>query len=449
MDNRPKNVVWVLVDQMRAQAMSHRGDPNINTPNLDKLSVDGVSFNSAVSGAPLCSPFRGSLLTGKYPHQSSVPGLGSPMSTEIPTVAHAFNESGYNTCWIGKWHLDGERPELDMSLAENHQTRRVIPEERRGGFQDWWAYENNNNPFNCTIHTGDNENTQSYRLPGYETDDLTDLLIDYMTTQKEQEDPFFAVLSVQPPHNPYLAPAENMAKFNPASMQLRPNVPESSSVKERARRELAGYYAAIDRIDFNLGRILKALRNLEIDQDTYIIFFSDHGDMLGSHGHFRKTVPWEESIRIPFIVGGGEIEAQNSEPRENDYLINHVDIAPTTLGLCGINKPKGMVGYDYSKSILHPGSDTNAPDSAYIGLPVPSDKGYSVDRPYRGVITQDGWKYTSFENGPWQMYNLNEDPYEQVNLAIHTRHRPMKKKLNDRLKKWVESTGDDFQLPNI
>ncbi len=448
---KKKNVIWFFVDQMRAQAMSHRGDPNITTPNLDRLSTDGISFNRAISGTPLCSPFRGSLLTSKYPHQSTVPGLNDSMSIDMRTIAHTFNEQDYRTCWIGKWHLDGNRPGVDLSRPENKPPVRQIPEERRGGFQDWWGYENNNSPFNCVVHTGSNDNMESFRLPKYETDSLTDILIDYVTKRatESKDEPFFAVLSVQPPHNPYIAPEESTAKFNPAQMKLRPNVPNVPRIVEETQRSLAGYYAAIDRIDWNLGRVMQTLRDLGIDQDTYIMFFSDHGDMVGSQGHFRKTVPWEESIRIPFIVGGGGLQAYNEPPADVDHLINHVDIAPTTLGLCGIEKPSGMDGFDYSPFIKGTAVQGDVPDSAYIGLPVPSGKDYCVDRPYRGIVTSEGWKYVAFEGDAWMMHNLNEDPYEQVNLAYHILFTEKKKELHGRLKQWVEKTGDTFSLPEI
>lgn len=440
---------------MRAQAMSHRGDPNVSTPNIDRLAAEGVSFPNAVAGTPLCSPFRGSLVTGRYPHRSTVPGHDSPLSPDMQTVAHTFRENGYRTCWIGKWHLDGDRKELDLTKQENNRRFRQIPPERRGGFEDWWAYENNNRPYDCRVHTDRDGKTESFRLPGYETDSLTDLLIDWIKRQTEErpDQPFFGALSVQPPHNPYVAPEEYMARHNPARLKLRPNVPDVGWVTELARRELSGYYASIERLDWNLGRIRKALEQLGIQEHTYIVFFSDHGDQHGSHGQFRKTAPWEESIRIPFIVGGPSREHQMLT--EVPMPVNHVDIAPTTLGICGISKPAHMDGFDYSPVIkqLHiPGGWKpleGMPDSAYLSLPVPTGHGNSVDRPYRGVVTADGWKYVAFENQPWLLFNLNDDPYEMVNLAHNTIFKEKRRQLHDRLTQWITETGDDFPLPDL
>ena len=304
-----KNAIWILVDQMRAQAMGHRPDPNVSTPNLDRMAIEGIQFTHAISGTPLCTPFRGSLMTGKYPHHSTAPALHSPLSTEINTVAHAFREHGYHTGYFGKWHLDGNRPDIDLTDPRQRADYRYIPRERRGGFQDWYAYENSNQPYHTYVHTDDEHGEpKSFRLPGYQTDALTDLFIEWLDNQASDNQahgkPFFGVLSLQPPHDPFVAPEADMKRHRPADVQLAPNVPPIRSIQDRARVDLAGYYAAIERIDYNVGRIRDELVKLGLDQDTYVIFFSDHGDMLGSHGQFRKMSPWEEAIRIPFIVSG-------------------------------------------------------------------------------------------------------------------------------------------------
>jgi arylsulfatase A-like enzyme len=452
MTKKRPNVIWFIADQMRAQAMAHRGDPNVRTPNLDNMAAEGISFVNAISGAPLCSPFRGSLVTGQYPHKSTVPGHDYPLAVKMPTIAHAFKDAGYRTCWVGKWHLDGNRPELDLKKEENRGRYRQIPPERRGGFEDWVAYENNNQPFNCRVHTDKDGETVSFRLPGYETDSLTDILLDWLKgrVQNQPDQPFFAVLSVQPPHTPYVAPPENMAHYNPATLQLRPNVPQVNWVQERVRRELAGYYAAIERVDWNLGRIRTALQEMAIDEDTFIIFFSDHGDMHGSQGQFWKTNPWEESIRIPFIV---QVPGRSFQIAiEPQALINHVDIAPTTLGLCGISKPDYMVGRDYSPLImkyqpafdvpLHDQSNLEMADSAYLSIPVATHHPDSIDKAWRGIVTRDGWKYTILDGQSWLMYNLNDDPYEQVNLAHNPWFGRKRKQLQERLTHWLNDTDD-------
>ncbi|MBD3175470.1 MAG: sulfatase-like hydrolase/transferase [Armatimonadia bacterium] len=444
-ERRP-NIIWIFGDQHRAQALGCNGDPNVSTPNLDRLAAEGVNFTNAVAGSPLCCPFRGSLLTSLYPHEC-VPGHEYQMPPDSRTIAHAFNDAGYHTAYFGKWHLDG------FKEREGRAAYHIIPPERRGGFQSWVGYENNNSQWDSWVHGGEDDGAFHHRLPGYETDCLTDLLIDYIRARGRDVEatipsqaPFFAVLSVQPPHDPYTAPQEWMARHNPATVQLRPNVPDIPRVTHVARRELAGYYAQIENLDWNVGRVRRALADANLTDDTYIIFFSDHGDMHGSHGEFRKTSPWEESIRMPCIIGGGQ-PFYGRGRGECPAPINHVDIAPTSLGLCGLDTPEWMRGTDYSGRILPGRPEVTQPDSAYMGIVVPTGHGHSVDKTWRGVVTADGWKYAAFEGMPWLMFNLNEDPYELVNLAHDPAFHRKRRELNDMLREWAADTGDEFAAP--
>ncbi|CAG7654319.1 sulfatase [Paenibacillus allorhizosphaerae] len=380
-------------------------------------------------------------MTSRYPH-NCVSGHEVQLPSGQKTIAHVFNEHGYKTAYIGKWHLDG------FHEREGRAAKHIIPPERRGGFQHWIGYENNNSQYDCWVHGDEGDNAFHYRLPGYETDELTNLLIDYIKQQgkaknRGDEAPFFAVLSVQPPHDPYIAPEEMRKRHNPARIELRPNVPNIPRIIDQARKELSGYYAMIENLDWNVGRIRKALEACGLDGDTHLIFFSDHGDMHGSHGQFRKTIPFEESIRIPFIMGGeqlyhGRVRGTDTTP------INHVDIAPTTLGLCGIEKPTWMEGTDYSSHRLRGNPKDNEPDSAYIQN---INALGEVCRPWRGIVTKDGWKYVCYEGAEWMLYNLQEDPYEQVNLINFRSHQRKCKELNERLREWIKTTADSFTLP--
>jgi arylsulfatase A-like enzyme len=441
---RKQNVIWIFGDQHRAQALGCNGDPNVSTPNIDNLSLTGVNFTAAVAGSPLCCPYRGSLLTSRYPHKC-VPGHQRQMPPDMPTIAAPFNDAGYHTAYFGKWHLDG------FQEGRERAVHHIVPPERRGGFQNWIGYENNNSQYDTWVHGGEGEEAFHYRLPGYETDALTDLLIDYIEqagakVKRGADQPFFAALSVQPPHDPYIASEDFMKHRNPASLQLRPNVPNIPQLEGRARRDLSGYYGMIENLDWNLGRIRQALSDAGLDLNTHLMFFSDHGDMHGSHGQFRKLTPHEESIRVPFIIGGEQLygRAVGRYP----IPINHVDIAPTTLGLCGIDKPIWMEGTDYSHIRLNGSPQPDIPDSAYLQSVIPTGHHESVDRPWRGIVTRDGWKYVCFEGVPWMMFNLHDDPYEQVNMAYNSKYADIRKKLNDRLARWIMDTEDQFTLPS-
>jgi arylsulfatase A-like enzyme len=440
-DSRP-NVIWVFGDQHRAQALGCAGDPNLSTPNLDRLAAEGLRFTQAVCGYPLCCPFRGSLLTSRYPHQC-VPGHEHQLPPEQPTIAQALNEAGYRTIYLGKWHLDG------FHERDGRAAMHIVPPDRRGGFDEWLGYENNNSQWDCWVHGGEGDQAVHYRLPGYETDALTDLAIARLRALAGRpETPFFMVLSVQPPHDPYVAPEPWMQRHTPGRVVFRPNVPDIPRIRDQASRELAGYYAMIENLDWNVGRLRAALEEAGLAHNTHLMFFSDHGDLHGSHGQFRKTAPWEESLRIPFIIGGHLPRYENLDG-ETPLLLNHVDIAPTTLGLCGIDKPAWMQGGDYSGRRVRGRPVAPAPDSAYIQAPVPTGHADSLDRPWRGVVTADGWKYVVLEGQPWGLFNLNEDPYELANLAFNARFRCERARLQERLAAWIADTDDSFALPAI
>ena len=433
---RRKNVIWFISDQHRGQAMGIHGDPNVSTPNMDWLARTGCDFEMAYSGMPLCSPFRGSMLTSRYPHHC-VPGHEYPLDPKLPTVASVFREHGYETLYLGKWHLDG------FHESEGRAAFHLIPKERRGGFEKWLGYENNNSPWDSYVHGDMGEGEVMKKLEGYETDALTALLLQYLDEDRER--PFFAVISVQPPHDPFIAPPEFMGGRSRGSVEFRQNVPSLQKVRDRAAEDLAGYYGMIENVDWNLGRVIGKLRDRKLLEQTHVMYFSDHGDMMGSHGQFRKMTPYEEAVRIPFLIGG-EIPMDYGTrgcKAVKRVMINHVDIAPTTLGLCGIEKPVWMEGFDYSFCRLNRSEKHDEiPDSVYLQSVAPNGGPDSVDQPWRGIVTMDGWKYVRFHGMPWLLYHLTEDPLEEVNLAHNGEFREKRLELEARLREWEEKTGD-------
>lgn len=295
---------------------------------------------------PLCCPLRGSLLTSLYPHKA-VPGHEMRLDPELPLVSDVYSENGYDTAYFGKWHLEGLRN------AEDTCSSYVIPRERRGRFQTWIGYENNNSPFHTWVHGHNKKGDEiaPFPLQGYETDEMTNLFISYIKNREKAETPFFAVLSVQPPHDPHFAPSVFMERHTPGTVCLRENVPSIDRIEERARRHSAGYYAQIENLDYNLGKILDMIEKTGQADRTHIIFFSDHGEMMGSHGQFRKMSPYEEAVRIPVILSGGRSTALKRGLKGGyceSVCFNHVDFAPTSLGLCGIAVPEWMEGQDMS-----------------------------------------------------------------------------------------------------
>jgi arylsulfatase A-like enzyme len=437
---RHPNIIWFFADQMRAQSQSWMGDPNLSTPNLDRMACEGVAFTRAVSPCPWCTPFRGSLLTSLHTHQC-VQRTPQQMDPSLPTVATCFDAAGYDTCYIGKWHLDGGN-------GIHH-----IPPERRGGFRRWWGYENKNAPWDNSFHgdLGDGEREQ--RVSDYETDHIVDTMIAQLENRAVDGNPFFMVGSTVRPHDPMVAPEEWMRRHRPADVHLRPNVPDIPRITERARRDLAGYHAAIEQLDWNLGRLRAALDRLGLADDTWLIFFSDHGDTHGSHGYWRKSNPFEESIRIPCIFGDHRPFSRSADnPRQaglRDHCFTALDFAPTSLGLCGIDTPEWMCGSDYSGTISGD-RPLDVPDSAFLQQCV--DKSFDcLEGQWRGVVTGDGWKYVCNKAGPLFLFDLGEDPYETYNRA-HQLDRPsivQRALLHDRLQQWISDTADDFPLPTL
>lgn len=174
------NVIWLFADQHRGQALGCMGDPNAYTPAIDTCSVFGSHFVNAVAGFPLCCPFRGSVLTSRYPHKC-VPGHEYPLPDGQPTLAQPFKEAGYHTGYFGKWHLAGWH-ERDGRAAMH-----ITDPKKRGGFDTWIGYENNNSQWDCWVHGGEGKDAFHYRLPGYETDELTNLLIRYIKERAEEQ----------------------------------------------------------------------------------------------------------------------------------------------------------------------------------------------------------------------------------------------------------------------
>ncbi len=232
---RKPNVVLVIADQWRAQAFAFAGDLNARTPHLDRLAAESVVLATAVSTCPVCSPCRASILTGRYPTTHGVFLNDVCLSNDAVSLAQAFKGAGYQTAFIGKWHLDG------------HGRTSFIPPERRQGFELWRACECTHNYLQSAYFA---DTPERLFWPGYDAVAQTDAARDYIKEHRER--PFLLVLSFGPPHNPYeTAPEPFRSQFKPAEIKLRPNVPPESQAA--ARRDLAGYYARHARASMNVS----------------------------------------------------------------------------------------------------------------------------------------------------------------------------------------------------
>jgi len=425
MKDRP-NIVIVLADQWRLQATGYSGNAHVHTPNLDRLAKKSVNFTRAVSGCPVCSPYRASLITGQRPLTHGVFINDVPLAPDIASMGKLFSKAGYDTAYIGKWHLDG------------HGRSRYIPAERRHGFDYWKVLECTHDYFNSAYYAGNDRRKRFW--PGYDAYMQTADACRWLRT-RERGRPALLVLSWGPPHSPYQsAPEDCRRMYDQESIQLRPNVPESS--QQQARRDLAGYYAHCTALDRCLAKVLKCLGDSDLSEQTILLFTSDHGDMLESQGRQRKQWPWDESIRVPFLLSGPG--AQELHPRPSQLMITPTDILPTLLGLCGLDGPDCIEGRNLAPSILH-GDDGPSDQAALLTCyqPFAETSRQRGGKEFRGLRTLRH-TYVRDLDGPWLLYENEADPYQVTNLVGCPEHAHTIRRLDEQLTRQLQDEGDQF-----
>jgi len=422
--NRRPNLVYIFADQWRAQAAGYADDANAITPNLDKLAKQSVNFTNAVSGCPVCSPYRASLITGRYPLTHGVFLNDVILNNDAVSIAQAYKNAGYDTAYIGKWHLDG------------HDRGAFIPKERRQGFDFWRAFGCTHD-YNNSFYYADDD--LKLKWPGYDAIAQTAAAEQYIRSHTNGKG-FILFLSWGPPHTPYDTVPEKYRKlFSNRHLKLRPNVPKD--LEQKARNDLAGYYAHIAALDDCIGDILKTLSETGMEENTILVFTSDHGDMLCSLGQQRKQRPWDESIRVPFLL---RYPAKlGKKGRKIDMPINTPDIMPTLLGLSNIEIPRTVEGQDFSGVIL--GKNKPGDNAALIACYSPfgewtrSNQG----REYRGVRTCR-YTYVRSLDGPWLLYDNQRDPYQLDNLCNKPEYSELQKKMDALLSQKLKETKDEF-----
>ncbi|WP_168120120.1 sulfatase [Paenibacillus sp. HB172176] len=419
------NVIFVFSDQHRAEATGYAGNPDVRTPNLDALAERSLNLTTAVANVPCCCPYRATLMTGQYPLTHGVFVNDVHLGREATSIADAFAAGGYDTAYIGKWHLNGRG------------RSRFISKEDRQGFDFWQALE-------CTHHYNDSyyyeDEPAMLKWEGYDAEAQTRSAQRYIRGREGRDKPFFLVLSWGPPHNPYhTAPQPYKDMYDPKQLTLRPNVPDSHA--EIARQDLAGYYAHISALDAYVGDLLATLREQNLEDDTIFVYTSDHGDMIESQGQARKQRPWEESIRVPFLIRyprqfgnrGKEISAPFNSP----------DVMPTLLGLSRLPVPESVEGVDYAPYLR--GERGRPAEAALIACIHPSGEFSRAEggREYRGIRTEH-YTYVIDREGPWLLYDNERDPYQLHNLCRQASHRPLQEELDAMLRRMLTQHGDAF-----
>lgn len=424
------NVVFVLTDQWRAQDLGFVGNEQVITPNIDDLSKESVVFTNAISNISVCTPARASLMTGKYPLSHGVFYNDKPLRTEEYCIAEVYKENGYQTGYIGKWHINGHPPGMS-----NREGRKLpIPADRRQGFDYWKVHECTHN-YNNSIYY--DENNVKHKWEGYDAIAQTKDAIKYM--QANKENPFMLFLSYGPPHAPYhTAPQKYQEMYKDMDIKLRPNVPEGRA--EKAKEDIRGYYSHITALDDCIAELQNEIKNLGLEENTIFVFTSDHGDMLYSHSQVKKQKPWEESIHIPFVI---KYPAKLKAGTQMTKMFSFPDIMPTLLGMSNLPIPETVQGVDYTGQLL--GTEELDVEAAFITCPVPFHQWKYIrgGREYRGVRTEK-YTYVKDLDGPWLLYDNQNDPYQMNNVVGQEAYEEIQADLEAKLQVILDKRGDEF-----
>jgi len=426
---RLPNILIIYPDQMRADAMGCAGNPCIKTPNMDRLALEGVRFDNAFVSFPLCSPFRASLFTGKYAHSNGQFANHYPIPLGQTFLAEVLRDAGYQTGYIGKWHLDGgEKPGF------------VPPGERRLGFDHFVGFNRGHFYLNSLYYR---DTDQPYHCPRYEPDYQADHLIEFMESavERDPDRPFFGMVCFGPPHGPLVAPPCYQNLYSPDEVPLRGNVPVDQGSQTRARKFLAAYYGLVANVDYNLGRVLGWLDRVGLAEDTIVVMVSDHGDMAGEHGLHGKKVAYDASMRVPLLV---RYPRHGAAGQTVSHLVDAgVDTMPTLLDLCGVPVPEGIQGVSYLP--LLDGSEKPTRNEVFYEIIMERDGPERFPVPERGVRTHD-WLYVRTKGAAKTLFDLRTDPLEMSNLIDNAAYQGQIAALDRTLREHMVRTGDDWEL---
>lgn len=389
MAERP-HILWIITTQWRAHSCGHAGDSQARTPCLDALASRSIHYAQAVTPHPFGPFARAALLTGVPSPRNGVATYYDPLPTAARTVAHELRDRGYLTAWFGKWHLARRDPRAPL-VGETH-ARMTVPPESRGGFDFWEGFEGGfqlNDPW---LHGS--RLPEPVRFRGYQSDVLCRRAAEWwreaVASSRDERQPVFCVVSLEPPHPPYAAAAAGIPPRAGADLELAPNVPRGGEVEARARRELAGYYAHIEATDRAIGALVDAVAAA----NPAIVVTSVHGDMHGAHGLFRKGWPHEESVRVPLLVHDPTLE-----PRRSEEPVSLLDLPTMTCAWVD-------------------GREWRCPrDHALISMPSVVPFADQCDRVWRGVRTPQTKVIFGNDDAPWLVFDLVSDPDETRNLA--------------------------------
>ncbi len=408
-DQQP-NIVFILIDDQRYDALSAFGHPFLETPNLDAIAEDGVVFRNAFVTTSLCSPSRASILTGQYAHKHQVLANRTPLAPEIPTFATGLQQAGYDTAFVGKWHMgapdDSPRP----------------------GWNRWVSFPGQGRYFGQRLNVDGEHLDQD----GYLTDVLTDYAVEFI--RRERTRPFLLYLSHKAVHSDFDPAPRHKGSY---ADERYPHPPSMADTDEnyvgkpdwvRAQRNswhgvdgmydgrvdfdqfVIDYAETLRAVDDSVGRVVAALRDQGLLASTVLVFTSDNGFQFGEHGLIDKRTMYEASIRVPLIV---HAPALGEPSRELEQMILNVDFAPTFLELAGVDVPDEMQGTSFAALLR--GEDPAWRDAFLYE--------YFWERAFPQTPTVLGVRTNRYKlmryHGIWdryELYDLENDPDERHNL---------------------------------
>ena len=422
MTKKQPNVIFFFTDQQRWDMAGVHGCPLDLMPNFDRCARAGTFLYNSFTCQPVCGPARSSLQTGLYATNTQCYRNGIELDPKHRTLAHYFKASGYDTAYIGKWHLAPH----DMQ---------AVTKEYQGGYEKWLAantLEHCSDAYDAVLY---NEECDPVKLPGYRVDALTDEGIRYIS--QHQDSPFFLFLSFLEPHHQnhrddYPAPDGYAEKYR--SRWLPPDL---ETLIGSAPRHTPGYYGMIKRLDEAYGRLLDSLKSLDLMESTIVVFTTDHGNHFKTRNGEYKRSCHDVSLRLPTVIIGPGFN-QGGELRQMTSLI---DLPPTVLDAAGIEVPACMEGDSIMPLVRREITDWK--DSVFaqisesqVGRCVRTKRWkYSVVDPFKS-----GWEDS--ESDTYQeefLYDLVADPYELTNLIGYESHLGVAEVMRDRLLDWIET----------
>lgn len=426
---RPPNVLFIASDDLNNDLGCY-GHPLVRSPNLDRLARRGVRFERAYCQFPLCSPSRVSLLTGRLPDTTRVYDLQKNFRSELPdvvTLPQLFQRHGYFVARVGKIYHYGNPGQIGTSGLDDPASWDLVVNPAGVDKAEEAVLVNH------TPQRGLGSSLSLYASPA-DDEEHTDGLVATETIkllERHRDRPFFIAAGFYRPHCPYIAPKKYFELY-PLERIRAPvfstnewaKVPRAAlwittphfGVSEQAQREsIQAYYAAISFLDAQIGRLLDALDRLGLTDNTLVVFWSDHGYLLGQHGQWMKMTLFEGSARVPLLIAGPGVKARGqASPR----TVELVDLYPTLADLCGLQAPQGLAGRSLRPLLSNPRARWNKPALTQVrrGRGDGTFMGYSV--------RTERWRYTEWDEGRRgaELYDYASDPAERHNLAKDPRY---------------------------